>query len=110
MENVSHHFLANIPIFSEASDEFLQALVKSIKFVSFPEGTSILTKGEADNKGMFYIANGEAGIFDSKGLVKTLGPTDFVGENMLLAGPGARRLATLRSKTHIEAYQLTKAD
>merc|ERR1712113_899728 len=92
MENVSYTFLAGIPIFSEASNDFLEALVKAIKFVSFPEGTTILTKGEADNKGMFYIANGEAGIYDSKGLVKALGPQDYVGENMLLAGPGARRL------------------
>merc|ERR1711920_1095237 len=110
MENVSYTFLASIPIFSDASNEFLEALAHSLKFVSFPEGTTVLTVGESDNKGMFYISQGEAGVYDSKGLVRTLGPQDYVGENMLLAGPGARRLATLRSKTHLEAYQLTKAD
>lgn len=110
LANVSYTFLKDVPVFSEASSEFLQACVKALKLVTFETGTQMLTMGVADTEGMFFIRSGEVSIFDAQGPVASLKENDVVGETMLMAGPGMKRSCSVRATTFVEAYQLTKPD
>lgn len=110
MQNVTFEFMQSVSVFSGCSKALIEALVKKLQTVEFEEGTQLVTMGESDNKGMYIIKSGEVGVYDSKGLVTTLGPGEFCGETMLMGGPGKKRGATVRAHGKCECFQLSRGE
>jgi small-conductance mechanosensitive channel len=70
----------------------------------YTKGEAIMREGEA-GRSMFVIASGQADVMIAGGLVRSLGPGDFVGEMSLLTGE--RRAATVVASEPCRLMEMT---
>lgn len=70
----------------------------------YTTGETIMREGEAGNS-MFVIVSGRADVMIAGGLVRSLGPDDFVGEMSLLTGE--RRAATVVASEPCRLMEMT---
>jgi len=80
--------LANIPMFSQLSDQELQILSESATYLSFPKNRILINEGDLSDS-LYVIFSGrlQAYISDGEGkeiTLSTLGPGEYFGEIALL--------------------------
>ncbi len=104
--------LRRSPFFGVAPDGELGAIAAHLAPVSFAAGTEIVREGESGDS-CFLIDHGEAEV-SSRDLIgqeirlQTYGPGDVIGE-LALVGAGRPRSATIRSRTDVDAFEITRA-
>lgn len=81
--------VARLPALAALGLETRQSLLKDIRFINAPEGTSIVRQGEASDAAYFILEGGAvAGRAEANGerILEALGPGDFFGEIAALTG------------------------
>lgn len=106
---INHEILKKVPIFSEASDEFLGDVVFYLEPMIYPPDTYFITKGDKGER-MYFISSGEVEVIseDRQTVYATLAEGDFVGEMALLLEQP--RTASVRTRTYCDLYTLSKSD
>jgi CRP-like cAMP-binding protein len=99
--------LAQIPLFSELSEEDLRALSTYADEVSVSEGKHLVDEGGYAYD-LFVIVDGKAQVIVGGDVVAELGPGDFFGEAGVLEKQ--QRNATVVAKTHMRLVTLTGWD
>jgi CRP/FNR family cyclic AMP-dependent transcriptional regulator len=99
--------LANIPLFSDLSEEDLQALSTYADEVTVSEGKHLVDEGGYAYD-LFVIVEGKAQVIVGGDVVAELGPGDFFGEAGVLEKQ--QRNATVVAKTRMRLVTLTGWD
>jgi CRP-like cAMP-binding protein len=95
--------LAEVPLFSHCSKRDLQTVAKNTEVVSLPEGTRIVSQGEAGNA-FYVLLEGRAAVNRNGQQVSELEPGDYFGELALL-DPGPRN-ADVVAETQVSVARL----
>jgi len=103
--------LHRVELFSQMSNEELNALAERLRFSPFSKGNVIAKQGDDRSHWLYIIINGEAEVFldtpnGGRRLLNTLGQGSFFGEMGLMTG--APRSASVIAKTDVECYRLDK--
>lgn len=111
LTRVSHflnqEIIAKVPLFKNASQEFIRDIILNLKPVVFTPSDDIVIYGEMGYE-MFFISHGEVEVLDATGNIvyATLTSGQFFGEiAILLSTP---RTATVRAKAYCDLYVLDK--
>ena len=99
--------LAKIPLFSDLSDEDVQALATYADEVTVSEGKHLVDEGGYAYD-LFAIVEGQAQVIIGGDVVAELGPGDFFGEAGVLEKQ--QRNATVVAKTRMRLVTLTGWD
>jgi CRP-like cAMP-binding protein len=99
--------LANIPLFSDLSEEDLQALSTYADEVTVSEGKHLVDEGGYAYD-LFVIVEGQAQVIVGGDVVAELGPGDFFGEAGVLEKQ--QRNATVVAKSRMRLVTLTGWD
>lgn len=96
-----------IPIFRDASDEFLREIALQLKPAIFTPGEYVVKRGEV-GKEMFFVIQGELVVLDDdeSSVIATLSDEDFFGEIALFKDQ--KRTASVKSITYSDVYKLDK--
>jgi CRP-like cAMP-binding protein len=90
--------LNRVPLFAGVKDRDLRRLAKVMSERTFQEGESIMTEGQS-GIGFFVIEEGSATVSLKSGILRTVGPGDYIGEIALIdEGP---RSATVTASTDV---------
>lgn len=103
--------LKKVELFSQMSDQELNALAERLKYYPFAKGNIITKQGDARSHWLYIIISGEAEVYLSlengeRRVVTTLGHGNFFGEMGLMTG--APRSASVIAKSDVECYRLDK--
>jgi CRP-like cAMP-binding protein/small-conductance mechanosensitive channel len=103
--------LRKVELFSQMSDEELNALAERLRFSPFAKGNVITRQGDEKSHWLYIIINGEADVYlelanGGRRTVSTLAKGSFFGEMGLMTG--APRTASVIAKTDVECYRLDK--
>jgi CRP-like cAMP-binding protein len=99
--------LRSIPLFSELSDDALEAVAEIATEVSVPAG-DVLIRPYDPGLGMFVIEEGEV-VVELDDREVTLGPGEFFGELALLIPEGIR-VARVRAVTDVRCLVIGRDD
>jgi CRP/FNR family cyclic AMP-dependent transcriptional regulator len=99
--------LAKIPLFSDLSEDDLQALATYADEVTVSEGKHLVDEGGYAYD-LFVIVEGQAQVIVGGDVVAELGPGDFFGEAGVLEKQ--QRNATVVAKTRMQLVTLTGWD
>jgi len=107
-EVVTEDVLKQSPLFKEGDTVFLEQVIMALKPKQAVTGDRIITKGELGHE-LYLIEQGEVEVLDDAGnVLKVLSDGDIFGEvGVLLSTP---RNATVRARTPIDLYVLSKTD
>ena len=96
-----------IPLFQNASDEFLRAVALELKPQVFTPGDYVFRKGDEGDE-MFFVVKGELNVLieDEGEPIATLKDGDFFGEIALFKD--VSRTATIRAVKYSDLYSLDK--
>ncbi len=100
-------FIQRVPIFQDASEEFIKEIALHMKPLVFMPGDYVYKAGES-GRDMYFISRGtlEALSRDGAMIYATLGAGDFFGEIALVLNQ--RRTASVRALTYCDLYRLDK--
>jgi len=104
---LNQDIIEKVPIFKNATREFIRDIILNLKPVIYTPGDAIVTYGEIGYE-MYFISRGEVDVTNEDGSVTyaTLASGQFFGEiALLLSTP---RTATVRSKVYCDLYVLDK--
>ncbi len=104
---LNQDIIEKVPLFQNASREFIRDLILNLKPVIYTPGDAVVTYGEIGYE-MYFISRGEVDVTNEDGSVTyaTLTSGQFFGEiALLLSMP---RTATVRSKVYCDLYVLDK--
>ena len=76
-------FLRNIPLFRDLSSAELALVQEITTLLDCPPSYTLVKEG-AVNDSLYFILNGEAGVFRGQEFIKSLRPGDHFGEMALL--------------------------
>ena len=101
-------FVSKVPLFKGCDDLFLEDISCCLQYVAVLPTYYVLRKGEV-GKEMFFIHKGQVDVVseDGKMVFASLSEGSFFGEVALVV-PGAKRTASIVSKTFTELFVLTK--
>lgn len=104
---INKEMLEKIPLFKNASEEFLQDLVMHLRPVVYTPEDFIFRKGEI-GKSLYFIIQGSVQVLDEKTntVFATLTQGNFFGEIALLTS--APRTATVKAVDYCDLYALDK--
>lgn len=105
--HLNRQIIQKVPLFAEASDNFVRELVSGLRPVIFTPGDEIIRRGEMGEE-MFFINRGKIQVLgpDGASVVAVLTDGQFFGEVSLLSSQP--RNATLRAVDYCELYSLDK--
>ncbi|MBY0527642.1 MAG: glucose-6-phosphate dehydrogenase [Gemmataceae bacterium] len=108
VEVINRDVLAQVPLFKDGDQVFLQNLAMMLKPVVYGPGETVIKNGELGNE-MYFICRGKVEVVgDGDKVVSTMGEGSFFGEiALLLSRP---RMATIRTLTPCDLFVLDKAD
>ncbi len=104
---LNKEIIEQVPIFKNASQEFIRDIIMNLKPVIYTPGDNIVTYGELGYE-MFFIGHGEVEVMNADGsmIYATLNNGQFFGEiAILLSTP---RTATVRARVYCDLYVLDK--
>ena len=104
---LNRDIIEKVPIFKNASREFIRDIILNLKPVIYTPGDAIVTFGEIGYE-MYFISRGEVDVTNEEGSVTyaTLTSGQFFGEiALLLSTP---RTATVKSREYCDLYVLDK--
>ena len=104
---LNQDIIEKVPIFKNATREFIRDIILNLKPVIYTPGDAIVTYGEIGYE-MYFISRGEVEVTNEEGTVSyaTLSSGQFFGEiALLLSTP---RTATVRTKVYCDLYVLDK--
>ncbi len=90
----------------ENDETLATAIAESGELIEFTPGTELAVQGAADND-IFFIIDGEAGIFVNRRPVAVRFARDSVGE-MAMIDPSARRSATITAQSPLTVVKLSE--
>jgi CRP/FNR family cyclic AMP-dependent transcriptional regulator len=97
------HELKEYPVFTDCTEQNLDALVAEADEFILPPAWSLLQQGiPAD--ALYVVREGTARVYDGRTPVATVGPGDVIGEMAFVAG-GQRR-ATVSSVTRLSGIRV----
>ncbi len=104
---LNKEIIEQVPIFKNASQEFIRDIIMNLKPVIYTPGDNIVTSGELGYE-MFFIAHGEVEVMNDDGSIvyATLTNGQFFGEIAILLSTS--RTATVRAKVYCDLYVLHK--
>jgi CRP/FNR family cyclic AMP-dependent transcriptional regulator len=97
--------LANVPLFSQLTQEDLEIIARSTRRTFFDDGEFIIREGDLDRK-LYIIISGEIEVVKNAGgkneiKLRRLKPRDFVGEMSLLDDLPRSASVIARSETQV---------
>jgi len=104
---LNRDIIEKVPLFKNASNEFVRDIILNLKPVIYTPGDAIVTFGEIGYE-MYFISRGEVDVTNQEGTVTyaTLTSGQFFGEiALLLSTP---RTATVKSRGYCDLYILDK--
>ncbi len=104
---LNRDIIEKIPLFKDASREFIRDIILNLKPVIYTPGDAIITYGEIGYE-MYFISRGEVDVTNEEGTVTyaTLTSGQFFGEiALLLSTP---RTATVKARDYCDLYVLDK--
>ena len=104
---LNRDIIEKIPLFKDASREFIRDIILNLKPVIYTPGDAIITYGEIGYE-MYFISRGEVDVTNEEGTVTyaTLCSGQFFGEiALLLSTP---RTATVKARDYCDLYVLDK--
>lgn len=104
---LNRNIIEQVPVFKNASPEFIREIVMNLKPVIYTPGDNIITFGEQGSE-MFFINRGRVDVLNEDGSIcyATLTSGQFFGEIALLLSTA--RTATVRAKDYCDLYKLEK--
>ncbi|MBI5877684.1 MAG: SpoIIE family protein phosphatase [Chloroflexi bacterium] len=105
--------LKRLPLFAALPDADVQALADAMRTLALDTGTLMLHEGDVADR-FFVLAEGEVDVIKALGtsderLLAVRGPGAFIGE-MGLLNPERQRTASVRARTPVQMYEMTRAD
>lgn len=104
---LNREIIEKVPLFKDASREFVRDIIMNLKPAIYTPGDSIVTYGEIGYE-MYFISRGEVDVTNEEGTVTyaTLASGNFFGEiALLLSTP---RTATVKARGYCDLYVLDK--
>jgi hypothetical protein len=104
---LNRDIIEKVPLFKNASREFVRDIIMNLKPVIYTPGDSIVTFGEIGYE-MYFIGRGEVDVTNEEGTITyaTLTAGQFFGEiALLLSTP---RTATVKARAYCDFYILDK--
>jgi serine phosphatase RsbU (regulator of sigma subunit) len=105
--------LKQVPLFQSLPDQELSFLAENLRVVAFKAGTFLFQEGDPGDH-FYVILGGEVEVLKALAdgdhyLIGIRGPGEYVGE-MSLLNPSGLRTASLRARTAVETFEITRAD
>ncbi|KNC97168.1 hypothetical protein, variant [Spizellomyces punctatus DAOM BR117] len=106
--NIARKDVSKLPIFSDASDEFIEQLGKRLTPEIFPAAATIIAKGD-DSDCIFFIVRGSVQVLDanSNEIHAEMSAGSFFGELGVVLN--VQRTASIKAKEECYLLKLTKA-
>ena len=104
---LNRDIIEKVPLFKEASHEFIRDIILNLSPVIYTPGDQIITHGEIGYE-MYFISQGEVEVLNEEQTITyaTLSSGQFFGETaLLLSSP---RNATVIAKSYCDLYVLDK--
>ncbi|RKX71683.1 MAG: Crp/Fnr family transcriptional regulator [Spirochaetes bacterium] len=104
---LNREIIEKVPIFKNASREFVRDIILNLKPVIYTPGDAVVTFGEIGYE-MYFISRGEVDVTNEEGTITyaTLTSGQFFGEiALLLSTP---RTATVKARGYCDLYVLDK--
>jgi voltage-gated potassium channel len=99
------NFIVGIPIFKNASAEFVSRIAIKLELVIITPGETLMRQGEEGNE-MYFIISGMLDVIRDSNSIFLLKEGDFFGE-MALVG-NKTRTATVKARTFCNLYKLER--
>ncbi len=103
---VTAEMLRTVPLFSGMTDRSFEAIAALASGVTFDAGQELVRQGDP-GEDFFIITSGRARVERDGGLLRDLGPGDFLGEISLV--DGSPRTATVVALEPIRALTIQRA-
>jgi serine phosphatase RsbU (regulator of sigma subunit) len=105
--------LKQIPLFQSLPDQEVRFLAENLQVVTFDTNTFLFREGDQGDH-FYIILAGEVEVLKALAdgdhyLIGVRGPGEYVGE-MSLLNPAGLRTASLRARTAVETFEITRAD
>jgi serine phosphatase RsbU (regulator of sigma subunit) len=105
--------LKQIPLFQSLPDQEVTFLAENLRVATFEAGTLLFCEGDQGDH-FYVILAGEVEVLKALAdgdnyLIGVRGPGEYVGE-MSLLNPSGLRTASLRARTAVETFEITRDD
>ena len=105
--------LKQIPLFQSLPDQEVAFLAENLRVATFDTNTFLFREGDQGDH-FYVILAGEVEVLKALAdgdhyLIGVRGPGEYVGE-MSLLNPAGLRTASLRARTAVETFEITRAD
>jgi serine phosphatase RsbU (regulator of sigma subunit) len=113
LSDVDELIISRVPLFQNLPAVELAFLARTLQPRQFPAGQLLFREGERGNR-FFILRQGQVEVIKALGspnerLIGVRGPGEYVGE-MSLFNPSGLRSATVRTRTPVDALEMTRAD